>query len=98
MHYVYEPTNSLNGKVTLHSLRVQLKYDGHGASTWVVTLHNLFLYSDPPLPCHPPWYWLRVFSSQTFSRTNTPTFSNLVILHTYPPMKMEQTVFRNVGI
>ena len=32
--------------------------------------------------------WL--FSSQTFSRINTPTFSNLVILHTNPPMKMEQ--------
>jgi len=26
-----------------------------------------------------------------FSRINNPTFSNLVILHTYPPMKMEQT-------
>ena len=25
-----------------------------------------------------------------FSRINAPTFSNLVILHTYPPMKMEQ--------
>ena len=35
-------------------------------------------------------YWLRLFSSQTFSRINTPTFSNLVILHTYPPMKMEE--------
>jgi hypothetical protein len=33
----------------------------------------------------------RLFSSQTFSRINTPTFSNPVILHTYPPMKMEQT-------
>jgi len=29
-------------------------------------------------------------SSQTFSGTNTPTFSNIVILHTYLPMKMEQ--------
>ena len=29
-------------------------------------------------------------SSQTFPRINTPTFSNLVILHTYSPMKMEQ--------
>ena len=80
--------------------------------------------------------WLRLFSSQTFSRINTPTFlksshssypsayedgtecsetsahkiqtpgnyqeesiqnstptfSNLVILHTHPPMKMDQTV------
>jgi len=35
--------------------------------------------------------WLGLFSSQTSSRVNTPTFSNLVILHTYPPMKMEQT-------
>ena len=28
-------------------------------------------------------------SSQTFSLTNTPTFSNVVILHTYPPIKMD---------
>jgi len=35
--------------------------------------------------------WLRLFSSQTFSRVNTPKFSNLVVPHTYPPMKMEQT-------
>jgi len=61
------------------------------ASVWVVTLHKPFLYSDLPLPCHPPSYWLRLFSSQTFSHINSPTFSNLVILHTYPPMKMEQT-------
>jgi hypothetical protein len=62
------------------------------ASMWVVTLHNLFLYSDQSLPCHLPSYWLRLFSSQTFSRINTPTFSNLVILHTYQPMKIEQSV------
>jgi hypothetical protein len=36
--------------------------------------------------------WLRLFSSQTFSRINTPTFSNLVIFHAYPPMNMEQSV------
>jgi len=43
--------------------------------------------------------------NQTFSRINTPTFSNLVILHTYPPMKMGQSVpkrrnikFRRRGI
>ena len=35
--------------------------------------------------------WLRIFSNQTFSHINTPTFSNPVILHTYPPMKMDQT-------
>jgi len=40
----------------------------------------------------PPSYWLRLFSSKTFSRTNTPTFSNLVILHTYPPKKRQQSV------
>jgi hypothetical protein len=44
------------------------------ASMWVVTLHSLFLYMDPPLPCHPPSYWVRPFSSQTFSCINTPTF------------------------
>ena len=36
-------------------------------------------------------YGKRFGSSQTFSRINTPTFSILVILHTYPPMKTEQT-------
>ena len=60
-------------------------------SMWVFALHSLFLYSDPPLPCHPPSDWLRLFSSQTFSHINTPTFSTLIILHTYLPMKMEQT-------
>jgi len=35
--------------------------------------------------------WLRLFSSQTFSRINNPTFSNLDILRTYAPMKMEKT-------
>jgi hypothetical protein len=53
----------------------------HRYSTIVVLMAN-----DP----HPPSYWLRLFLSQTFSRINTLTFSNLVILHTYPPMKMEQ--------
>jgi len=49
------------------------------ASMWVVTHHNPFLYSDPPLTCHRPSYWFRLFSSQTFSRINTRTFSNVVI-------------------
>ena len=34
--------------------------------------------------------WLQNSLSQTFTRINTPTFSNLVIFHTYPPMKIEQ--------
>jgi hypothetical protein len=34
--------------------------------------------------------WLKNSFSQIFPRINTPTFSNLVILHTYPPMKIEQ--------
>jgi len=37
------------------------------ASMWVVTLNSLFMYSDPPLPCHHSSYWLRLFLSQTFS-------------------------------
>jgi len=61
------------------------------ASMWVVALHSLFLYSDLPPPCQCPSDWLRLFSSQTFSCINTPTFSTPVILHTYSPMKMEQT-------
>ena len=52
--------------------------------------HLSYRVSDPPLPCHPLSCWLRLFSKQTFSPINTPTFSNLVILHTYPPMKMEE--------
>jgi hypothetical protein len=53
------------------------------ASMWVVSLHSLFLYSDPP----PPSDWRMGFSSQTFYRINTPTFSTSVVLHTYlwPP-------------
>jgi len=62
------------------------------AAMWVLTLQSLFLYSDLPLPCHPPSYWLRLFSSQTFYHIITPTFANLVMLHISPPMKMEQTV------
>ena len=60
------------------------------ASMWVVALHNLFLHSDSPLPCHPPSYWLRLFSSRTFS--GSVPHHSLPILHTYPPMKMEQSV------
>jgi len=41
--------------------------------------------------------WLENSLSQTFSRTNTPTFSNLVILYTYPPMKMEQSVPKHMA-
>jgi len=37
------------------------------------------------------WGWECWGSSQTFSLINTPTFSTPFILHTHPPMKMEQT-------
>jgi hypothetical protein len=40
---------------------------------------------------------LRLILSQNFFYINTPTFSFRLFLLT-PPMKMEQTVFRNVGI
>jgi hypothetical protein len=47
----------------------------------------------------------RKLSSQTFPLINTPATSNLVTLHTYPPMNMEQSVpkrrhikFRHRGI
>ena len=34
---------------------------------------------------------LEKLSSRNLSRRNTSIFSNLIILHIYPPMKMEQT-------
>jgi len=37
-------------------------------------------------------YGKRFGSNQILAGINTPTFSNLVILHTHPPMKMEQSV------
>jgi len=44
-------------------------------------------------------YGKRFGSSQTFSHINTPTFSNLVVFHTYPPMNIEQMECSgNVGI
>jgi hypothetical protein len=52
---------------------------------------NVWLENSLSQQGNPPSYWLRLFLSQTFSRINTPVFSNLVILHTYPPTKMEQT-------
>jgi hypothetical protein len=67
------------------------------ASMWVVTLHNLFLYSDPSLPCNPPSYCLRLFSSQTFSRINNPTFLKPSHSSCLPAYE-DGTVFRNVGI
>jgi len=64
---------------------------------WVVTLHSLFLYPAPTLPCQPLSYWLRLFSSKTFYRINTPTF--LKSNHSsYLSAYDDGTVFRNVGI
>jgi hypothetical protein len=61
------------------------------ATVWLLALHSLFL----TLTCPHPITLLPIgsgyFSSQTFSRINTPTFSIPVLLHTYSPVKMEQT-------
>ena len=54
-------------------------------------LHNLFMSSAPPPPCHPPSDWLRLFSSQTFSPINTPTISFRLLFLLTRPMKMELT-------
>jgi hypothetical protein len=43
-------------------------------------------------------HWLRQFLSQTVSRINTPTFSNLVNLHVLGNEDGIDKVFRNVGI
>jgi DNA-binding transcriptional regulator PaaX len=63
------------------------------ASTCVVTLHRLFLYSDPPLPSHPPSDWLGLFSSRTFSRINTPIFLKLSHFSYLPAYKDETECF-----
>ena len=54
--------------------RISFKY-APATSMLVITLNNLFLYSDPPLPYHPPSDWLRLFSSQIVSCIITPKFS-----------------------
>jgi len=51
------------------------------ASMWVVNSSLPALQRDPILLRHPPYYWLRLFSRQTFSRWLPQLFSNLVILH-----------------
>ena len=68
-------------------------------SMWVVvTLHSLFLYSDPPLPSQPPSCLLRLFSNQTFSHINTPTFLEPSSFFTPAYEDGTDGVFRNVGI
>jgi hypothetical protein len=60
------------------------------ASMWVITLHSLFLYSNPPLPS-PSFLLAQTTFKPNLFQYNTPTFSNLVhSTPTYPPMKMEQ--------
>jgi len=54
------------------------------ASMWVVTLHNLCLYCDPPLSC-PTFLMARLSSSQTFSHINNPTFLKPSSFYTHLP-------------
>jgi len=53
------------------------------ASMWIVTPSQPALQPDPPPLRRHPYYWLRLFSSQTFSRPVwiPQVFSNLVNLH-----------------
>jgi hypothetical protein len=44
------------------------------ASIWVITLHYMLCNRTHPYPATLLSYWLRLFSSQTFSRMDTPTF------------------------
>ena len=48
------------------------------ASMWVVALHSLFLYLDPPPLCDPPSDWLRLFLSQTFSHIYIYIYPNIL--------------------
>jgi hypothetical protein len=45
------------------------------------------------MPISPPFDWLRLFLSQTFTCINTQAISPLLFFLLTPPMKMEQTVF-----
>ena len=66
---------------------------------WVISPPQPVLYSDPHLTCHPPSYWLRLFSSWTFSHINTPTFLKLSHSSHLPAYEDgTNRVFRNVGI
>jgi len=75
-----------------------LRVPAHGLHV-DLTLHSLFLYSELPLPCHPPSCWLRLFLSQTLSHVNNPTFLN-PSHSSYLPVFEDRTdrAFQNVGI
>jgi hypothetical protein len=64
------------------------------ASMWVDTHHYLLYNLTYPYP-HPS-YWLRLFSSHTFSLWIPQHFSDLVILNLLAYKKWDR-VFRNVG-
>ena len=51
----------------------------------VFPLHSLFIHSDAPLPL-PLSYWLKLFSSQTFSPINTPITSSRLFFQLAQPM------------
>jgi len=56
------------------------------------------LHPDPPLLRHPPYYWLRLFSSQNFLPYEHPNNSQkLVILHLTAFEDGTDGVFRNIG-
>jgi hypothetical protein len=58
---------------------------------WVIAIHSLFLCSDLLPPRHPLSDWLRLFFEPKHFPYKYPNHFNPVTLHTYPPMKMEQT-------
>jgi len=72
------------GTICLFHLHRQCKQE-----EWITGM-RLFLYSDIPV-CPTPSNQLRLFSSQTFSRINSPTISSWLFFLLTPPMKMEKT-------
>jgi hypothetical protein len=59
------------------------------ASMWVIASTTCFSTCSHPVTILPSGSGY--FSSQTFSRINTPTSCTPVTLHTYSPTKMKQT-------
>jgi len=68
------------------------------ASMWVVALHSLYLYSDHPPTLSPSFRLAQAIFGPNFFPYIYPIIFYSFILFVYPPMKMEQTEFRNVGI
>jgi len=100
MYFIpYYTSRSLHPYTTPHQPCVLTVYTHY---TLVFVFCFVFLYSDRPFsptgyrprpstsPCQPSFRLCQAIFKRNLSRTHNETFPTTVILHTYPPMKMEQ--------